>query len=165
MSVHLAVNDEDKGFIVLSSAFDGFEPLREWVETIVASRENKASIVRLNGELSEAIPYYEPIWVYDADKCNGFTHPSDCGIFSVYDSADDKILLDAFCYTPTFVQTIYKSMIEFATAMKDRPEFIEDWVIDSFNKDCSKYNEDDSAINEIFYNKVKSEKIEEFLNK
>ncbi len=99
MPVHFHKNGIDMGFIEFSSVYDCFEPLREWLETITTVGYDKASIVNLDCELWHAALYYEPIWFYDNEKYRSGLYPCDCGIFSVYDEAEDRFLLDAYCET------------------------------------------------------------------
>lgn len=163
MPVHFHKNGEDMGFIEFSNVYDCFEPLRDWLETIATIGQNKASAVNLNCERWHAVLYYEPIWFFDYETYKGSLHPKDCGIFSVYDEAEDRFLLDAYCDTRTFVRDVYKCIIDFAKAMKKKPEFIEDWVSNSWNHEWGELDDDDPRMQEIFMNKVKSPSIQKFI--
>ena len=56
-------------------------------------------------------------------------------------------------------------MVDFAEEMKEKPEFIEDWVADSWNHEWGELDDDDPRIKEIFINKIKSPAIEKYINK
>lgn len=163
MPVHFHKNGADMGFIVFSDVYDCFEPLREWLETIATIGYDKASVVNLDCERWHATLYYEPIWFYDYENYKGSIYPKNCGIFSIYDEAEDKFLLDAYCDTETFVRDVYKCIIDFAKAMKEKPEFIKDWVSQSWNQEWGDLDEDDPRMKEIFINKVKSPSIQEYI--
>ena len=165
MPLHFHKNGEDMGFIELSSVYDCFEPMREWLECIAENSHSKASIVNLDCEIWHAVLYYEPVWFYDQENYKGKLYPPHYGIFSVYDEADDKFIIDAFCDTETFVQDLDKCMVDFAEEMKEKPEFIEDWVADSWNHEWGELDDDDPRIKEIFINKIKSPAIEKYINK
>lgn len=47
--------------------------------------------------------------------------------------------------------------------MKEKPEFIEDWVSQSWNQEWGDLDEDDPRMKEIFINKVKSPSIQEYI--
>ena len=72
-------------------------------------------------------------------------------------------MLDAYCDTETFVRDVYKCITDFAKAMKEKPEFIEDWVSQSWNQEWGDLDEDDPRMKEIFINKVKSPSIQEYI--
>lgn len=162
MPVHFHKNGEDMGFIEFSFVYDCFVPLREWLETIATIGSDKAAVLNLDCERWHAALYYEPIWFYDYENYKGSVYPMNCGIFSVYDEAEDRFLLDAYCDTKTFVKDIYKCIMDFAKAMKEKPEFIEEWVSHSWNHEWAKYDDDDPRMKEIFINKVKSPSILEY---
>lgn len=164
MPLHFHKNGEDMGFFVLSYVYDCFEPMREWLECIAESSYRKASIVNLDCERWHAVLSYEPIWFYNYKNYKGKLYFPDYGIFSVYDEADDKFIIDAFCNKETFVRDLYKCMLDFAKEMKEKPEFIEDWVIDSWNHEWGELDDDDPRMKEIFINKVKSPVIEKYIN-
>lgn len=163
MPVHFHKNGMDMGFIEFSDVYDCFEPLREWLETIATIGYEKAAILNLDCERWHAVLYYEPIWFYDYENHKGSIYPTNCGIFSVYDEAEDIFLLDAYCDTETFVRDVYKCIIDFAKAMKEKPEFIEDWVSFNWRHDTGIPDDDDPRMNEFFMNKVKSPSIQKFI--
>ena len=138
--------------------------MREWLECIAESSHNKASIVNLDCERWHAVLYYEPVWFYGQENYKGKLYPPNYGIFSVYDEADDKFIIDAFCNTETFVRDLYRCMVDFAKEMKEKPEFIEDWIADSWNHEWGELDDGDPRMKEIFINKVKSPAIEKYIN-
>lgn len=164
MPVRFHKNGDYMGFLVFSYVYDCFVPLKEWLESIAEGSDTKASIVNLDCERFHGVLYYEPVWFYDYENYQGKKLcPPCCGIFSVYDEAEDRFILDAYCRTETFVGDIYKCLIDLAKSMKERPEFVDDWVWDSFNSDCSELIDDESLLQEVFINKIKSEKIRNYL--
>ena len=74
-------------------------------------------------------------------------------------------MLDAYCDTETFVRDVYKCIVDFAKEMKEKPEFIDDWVSDNWNHEWGELDDDDPRVNEIFINKVKSTKIQEYIRR
>lgn len=163
MPMHFHKNGIDMGYIALSDVYDSFVPLREWLETIATSSYEQASIINLDCEGFHAVLSYEPIWFYDENDINNATYPPDLGMFSVYSEADNDFILDALCETETFIREMYQCFINFAEAMKLRPEFIDDWVQQSFNEEWGELDNNIDAMNEIFLSKVKSKKIENYI--
>ena len=163
MPVHFYKNGQAMGSFNFSYVYDCFVPLREWLELIASIEHDKACAVNLDCEDYHLVLYYDPIWFFDFDSYKGKIFPPHCGIFSVYDEYKDSFILDAFCYTMTFVGDIYKCIIDFAKAMKKRPEFIDDWISTSFNHEWGEIDEEDPAMNQLFIKKVRSPKIQEYL--
>lgn len=164
LPVHFIKNGQDMGFFEFSDVYDCFGPLREWLETIAIVGFEKASVVNIDCERWHGVLYYEPIWFYyNYGNWKGDYYPPSYGIFSVYDEAEDKFILDAFCETVPFVSRIYKNILDFAKSMKEKPEFIEDWVMHNWNHEWGKYKDEDPRMKEIFTSKVKSESIVKFL--
>lgn len=162
LDVYFFKNEEEMGFVWFSDVYDSFEPLKEWLEDIATLGSSKASIVKLDCEDIDVVLSYEPIWFYDSNTRLCW---KNLGIFSVYDESKGCFILDAICETEKFVRDIYQSIIDYALEMREKPEFVDDWVCDSWTDDWTKFEEGDPGINEIFLSKVKSEHIEEFIKK
>lgn len=163
MSVHFMKNEVELGLIDLSNVYDSFGPLRDWLEGIAEIRGNKAIAVNLDCEDYHVALYYDPIWFFDYDLLSKGIHPEICGIFSIYDGEKDQFLFDAYCKTSDLVKGIYKSIIDYAKAMRENPDFIEHWVEGNWNHEWGSLDEDDPRMKDIFLNKMTSPKIEEYL--
>lgn len=164
MPVHFFKNEEEMEVIEFSYVFDSFTPLREWLEVIADRSSSNAAITNIDCEYTHLALYYEPIWFYnDDDDYPENCHPAYCGIFSVYDEASKTFIFDAYCNTETFIRDTYKCIIDFAKAMKNKSEFIDDWVAELWGSECAEFEDDDPELANFFYNKVKSQKIEDYI--
>ena len=161
---HIFINNEEKVFIDLSSTYEPFEDIIEWLENIVRHIfDFSPCSVNIYDEFYDTILYYEPIVFLTNELLTPYP-PNLCGLFYVYDGYKEKIVADALCDTKEFVGNFYQTIKHFAQeAMKDK-SFVEDWIMDAYNKECGFMDDDDPRIQEIFMNKVSSEKIESFLS-
>lgn len=167
IDMYFSINGEEKGYIRLSSCYEPFQDIKEWLEGIIQEEKRYAYGPRMVGIDCEgygAALYFEPM-VIIGNGWNGLD-PWRCentGIFYVYDGYDDKILADAFCERCQLVKVVYESIINYAKEMQDNPVFIEDWVWDAYNNEMEPYNEDSPELKDFFLNKVRSEFIEEYI--
>lgn len=164
MPIHFFKNEQEAGRdLYFSDVYDSFVPLREWLETIATIGHEKASIVNLDCEGQHISLYYEPVWHYDFENYKGKLCPPCCGIFSVYDSYEDRFILDAFCNTETFVRDVYKCIIDFAKAMKDSPKFVEEWDCFRWSNDHVSSENEETWKDAILLKKMKSPSIEAYI--
>lgn len=164
MPIHFFKNEQEAGRdLRFSDVYDCFIPLREWLETIAAIGHAKTSIVNLDCEGLHILLYYEPVWYYDFQNYKGKFFPPECGIFSVYDSYEDRFILDAFCNTETFVRDIYKCIIDFAKAMKEFSGFIEEWDCSKWNRNRASLDYEEPEADAILLKTMKSPSIEAFI--
>lgn len=154
----IQVNDEEANTLGLSSAFEPFQDMKEWLEDIVKNDKRcskKTSVLEIDCESYEAVIYYEP--VFEQKDIN-------TGIFYVYDTSEDKIWADAYCETSVFVKSVYKAIVDYAIEMAFTPDFVEEWVWDAYNSEMGPYDEDSPELKDFFLNKVRSGIIEDYID-
>lgn len=154
----IQVNDEEANTLGLSSAFEPFQNMKEWLEDIVKNDKRcskKTSVLEIDCESYEAVIYYEP--VFEKRDIN-------TGIFYVYDTSEDKIWADAYCETSVFVKSVYKAIVDYAIEMALTPDFVEEWVWDAYNSEMGPYDEDSPELKDFFLNKVRSGIVEEYID-
>lgn len=154
----IQVNDEEANTLGLSSAFEPFQDMKEWLEDIVKNDKRcskKTSVLEIDCESYEAVIYYEP--VFEQKDIN-------TGIFYVYDTSEDKIWADAYCETSVFVKSVYKPIVDYAIEMALTPDFVEEWVWDAYNSEMGPYDEDSPELKDFFLNKVRSGIVEEYID-
>lgn len=154
----IQVNDEEANTLGLSSAFEPFQNMKEWLEDIVNNDKRcskKTSVLEIDCEGYEAVIYYEP--VFEQKDIN-------TGIFYVYDTSEDKIWADAYCETSVFVKSVYKAIVDYAIEMAFTPDFVEEWVWDAYNSEMGPYDEDSPELKDFFLNKVRSGIVEEYID-
>lgn len=154
----IQVNYEEANTLSLSSAYEPFQDMKEWLEDIVNNIRGfskKPSMLEIDCESYDAVLYYEPVFE-QKDK--------DTGIFYVYDTADNKIWADAYCDTSVFIKSIYEAIINYAIEMALTPDFVEEWVWDAYNSEMGPYNEDSPELKDFFLTKVRSEIVEEYID-
>lgn len=154
----IQVNYEEANTLSLSSAYEPFQDMKEWLEDIVNNIRGfskKPSMLEIDCESYDAVLYFEPVFE-QKDK--------DTGIFYVYDTADNKIWADAYCDTSVFIKSIYEAIINYAIEMALTPDFVEEWVWDAYNSEMGPYNEDSPELKDFFLTKVRSEIVEEYID-
>ena len=161
------VNGEERDCVGLSSVYEPFEPLKKWLEGIVNRAETSECspcVVVIDCESYKVSLHFEPI-IFDWDDRDGKSlHPSYCGLFYVYDEAEDKIMAEGYCETAVFVRNVYLSIVQYAEEMKKKDSFVEEWVCDAYNSEICELDEHSEELKNFFLNRVKSEKIENYIN-
>lgn len=168
INMHVLVNDKEKDVVDLSSAYEPFESLKKWLEGIidrVETFEYSPCVAIIDCEHYKVSLHYEPT-IFNWNDWNGKgLHPSYCGLFYLYDEAEERIMADGYCETATFVRLVYLSTVQYAEEMKGKESFLNDWVFDAYNAEASEIDEHSEELNNFFMNKVKSEKIEHYINR
>ena len=163
MPVHFFKNEQEMGFVEFSDVYDSFKPFRQWLEILAEIGNSRASVTCLDCESSHTVLYYEPVWFYDREIYGVERCPADCGIFSVYDEAADRFILDAYCDTSLFVRDLYQSLMDFVSAMHKRPDFTEHWRMSDWNDNWEEDDEEETKSKEIFLSTLKSPIIEAYV--
>ena len=82
----------------------------------------------------------------------------------MYDGYEEKIVAEALCETKELVRQFYHTILSFAQEALKSKSFVEDWIMNAYNNECGKMEDDDPRIPNIFIKKVSSEIIESFLS-
>ena len=164
IDVHVLKNDEEVGIMEFSDVYDTFVDLMEWLEAI-AKNDNIACAVNMNCEDCHEVFGYEPVWFFDGKPDNSWgRHPRECGIFIWYQGWKEAFPLDAYCNTRQFIRDIYTCIMDFSKKMKDEPKFLDDWDCSNYLLEGMEYDEEDPRMKYLFYNRMKSEIIEDYLD-
>lgn len=158
-----------KNYISLSYVKEPFSCLIKWLEQIAEGQKEKhhiSSSIVLDTDYGEKQVFvYQPLWTYPYGINYNTVHPSSCGIFCVYDETENRMIFDAYCETSEFIRVFYKSLLQFARKTSTQQDFINAWIWDAYNDEVTNYEDDSPEQNALFYNKVHSEKVEEYLKR
>ena len=162
IDMHLCVNYKEKGLLTLSADTDeSFDKIKRWLEDIVTKGEG-ISWVTIDCDPELVTICFEPILYWG--EYYGHAHRDGyCGIFYVYDSALDKIIVDTLCTAEGLIKSFYNSIINYAKEMQQNDDFVEYWVWDAYNSEMHDYDEDSPELKDFFLKKMRSKIIEEYL--
>ena len=166
MNINWFKNGVKVGLTVFSDVYDGFMPLKEWLEEISTFKKDTAPSVRIDCEMGKLAFYFEPIWFCDDKEYEGtkLWH-RNCGIFYIYDELEDGYILDAYCDTGLFVRTIYGCLLNQAKEMQENPNFADDWIWSSFNSEVGQlyHKGDEDGLRNLMATKLTSPIVEKYL--
>lgn len=164
LDMHFIVNGEEKLKIPASYVYEPFEDIRDWLEQIVRNVfDFTPTGAKIYDESYDYLLYYEPFF-FHSDELLTKNPPHLDGLFYIYDSYEKKIVSEAVCETKTLVRVFYETILNFAKESSKREEFVDDWIIDAYNRDYAEFDDDDDpGVKEIFINKVTSAVVEKFL--
>lgn len=176
MDFDVYVNGEKKHSTYFSAAFDPFRELRVWMEDVVNDFKLCSSMaIEIEGRT--LIFHYENIKLCDVSVRRKFinedrekdeweftdadTHPT-IGVFCLYDSACDALPIICMCSAKQLVQSLYGSLLEYATG-EYKNKIPRDWYYMDLD-----YDDDDNEWKPLcdnwdFYNIIKSPLIEWFI--
>ena len=162
IDMHLYVNYKEKGLLKLSADTDEpFDKIKRWLEDIVTSGEG-ISWVTIDCDPELMTLCFEPILYWDG--YNGHAYRDGyCGIFYVYDSALNKIIVDTLCTAEGLIKSFYNSIINYAKEMQQNDDVIENWVLHEYNPEDLGLDEDSPRLKNYFLKDVRSDVIEEYL--
>ena len=163
INTYFLVNGEEKGYIELSSVYEPFTDIKEWLEDIVkkdSEHRHGISMVEIDCEKYGVALYYEPI-VMMGNTWNGLNPGQEwnTGIFYVFDGSTNTVWADAYCKTASLVKGIYESIINYAIKMHEVEEFVENWVWDEMDE----FEPNSPKLKDFFLNKVRSTIVEEYI--
>ena len=162
IDMHLCVNYKEKALLTLSADTDEpFDKIKRWLEDIVTNREG-ASVVTIDCDPELVTICFEPILYWG--EYNGHAHRDGyCGIFYVYDSALNKIIVDTVCCAGDLVKAFYTSIMNYAKEMQQNDDGIENWVLHEICAEDEGLEEDSPELKKYFLKDVSSDVIEEYL--
>lgn len=124
----------------LSNVVEPFVPFVKWLKSILENRYTGASVLKVDSEMCPSysfILYFEPILFCEDWNTDTEPHPSNCGIFYIYDNDKQAIVCDAYCEINDFVRQKFIELKHYAKAMKREPTFVEHWVEGAYNEEWS----------------------------
>ena len=156
------VNGKEVTVLDTSCVYEPFMPLRSWLEFLITDWFETNASITLDLESNRVTLSYEPI-LHPGDFSDNNPYPRNCGIFTIYDSWTDKMVLTAYCDNLEFVSMFYHTLLRYAIANAYNKEFVEDWIDDAYNSKVSEL-ETDEEHSQFFIDLVKSPLIEDFYN-
>lgn len=156
------VNGKEVTVLDTSCVYEPFLPLRCWLEFLITDWFETNASITLDLESNRVTLSYEPI-LHPGDFSDNKPYPRNCGIFTIYDSWTDKMVLTAYCDNLEFVSMFYHTLLRYAVANAYNKEFVEGWIDDAYNSKVSEL-ETDEEHSQFFIDLVKSPLIEDFYN-
>ena len=156
------VNGKEVTVLDTSCVYEPFMPLRCWLEFLITDWFETNASITLDLESNRVTLSYEPI-LHPGDFSDNNPYPRNCGIFTIYDSWTDKMVLTAYCDNLEFVSMFYHTLLRYAVANAYNKEFVEGWIDDAYNSKVSEL-ETDEEHSQFFIDLVTSPLIEDFYN-
>lgn len=162
IDMHLSVNYKEKGLLTPSADTDEpFDKIKRWLEDIVTSGAG-ISWVTIDCDPELVTLCFEPILYWDG--YNGHAYRDGySGIFYVYDSALNKIIVDTLCTAEGLVKSFYNSIINYAKEMQQNDDVIENWVLHEISAEDEGLEEDSPELKKYFLKGFRSDIIETYL--
>lgn len=160
--MHLCVNYKEKCVITLSADTDEpFERIIRWLENIITSSYG-VGLTRMDCDPNLVTFHFDPI-LFWGDYHGHAYRDGYCGLFYVYDTDVDKIVIDTLCDLKGLVKSIYHSIVKYLMEMQQNEDFIDNWVLQQYDLESEGLEEDSPELKELALKKVRSEIIEDYL--
>jgi hypothetical protein len=65
----------------------------------------------------------------ESEECKRPIHPTDCGLFTVYDTYSQQFIVEAFCQTEELVKSLYTSLTDFIKKVISDKDLEEQWDV------------------------------------
>lgn len=163
MDLYFYINDgEEQGFSI-SNVYNPFQDIKEWLEHIVKHRfDFIPSAVNIDCESCNVVMYYEPLF-YTSDE-QLFGKPLMNGLFYIYDSLGEEIMLSAYYNTKELVRLLYTTIRDHAKGLLEHryEDWMDDWILPEADKE-KHYKDEEEKIQDIFNRLFISDIIEKYL--
>lgn len=130
LPVKFNLDNKESESIEFSDAYDPIPELIQWLEFIIKNRWSGGSYITIDCESYKVIFSYEVMVVPEVEECKRYVHPSDCGLFSVYDTYHQQFIVEAFCETDEFIKSLHASLIGFVNEAVNNQDWEEHWSTD-----------------------------------
>ena len=162
INMHICVNYKEKGLMTLSVDTDEpFDKIKSWLEHI-STNPMGVSVVTIDCDPNHATIYFEPI-LYWGDYNGHAYRDGNCGLFYVYDTDVDKIIVETVCCAEDLVMSFYTSIINYAKDMQQHDDVIKNWVLHEISAEDEGLEEDSPELKKYFLKDCRSDTIEEYL--
>ena len=130
LPVKFHVGSKESESIEFSDVYDPIPEMIQWLGYLIKNRWTGGSYITIDCESYKTIFSYEVMVVPEDEECKRRIHPTDCGLFTVYDTYHQQFVVEAFCETDELVKSLYTSLINFVEkAINDR-DLEEHWDMD-----------------------------------
>lgn len=162
------VNEIEKCSFPLSCVFDPFQDFKHWMEDIVKDDKMLSEFV-IDAEGRSILFHYEHLELaqvgyrqkdYNLDRkdadweCFDANSEADKGLFFIYDTDDDlKMPVVCYCRTKDFLQSLYNSLMYYASRSISAKRIADEWYIDN-------YDAEEKHDQWYLYNQIKSPLVE-----
>ena len=162
IDMHLSVNYKEKGLLTLSVDTDEpFDKIIKWLENIATSGSG-VSVVTIDCDPNLVTISFEPI-IYWGDYHGHAHRDGSCGIFYVYDTDVNKIVVETVCCAEDLVKSFYNSIQSYAKEMQQNDDVIENWVLHEISAEDEGLEEDSPELKKYFLKDVWSDVVKEYL--
>ncbi len=124
------ISSKETEYIEFSYVYDPIPELIQWLEYIVKNRWSGGSYIAIDCEGYDTIFCYEVMVAPESEECKRPIHPTDCGLFTVYDTYSQQFIVEAFCQTEELVKSLYTSLTEFIKKVISDKDLEEQWDVD-----------------------------------
>lgn len=162
IDMHLSVNYKEKGLLTLSVDTDeSFDKIIKWLENIATSGSG-VSVVTIDCDPNLVSISFEPI-LYWGDYHGHAHRDGSCGLFYVYDTDVNKIIVESVCCAKDLVKSFYNSIQSYAKVMQQNDAVIENWVLHEISAEDEWLEENSPELKKYFLKDVRSDVVEEYL--
>ena len=130
LPVKFNVSGKESESIEFSDVYDPIPELFQWLEHLVKNRWTGGSYITIDCELYKTVFCYEVMVLPENEECKRHIHPTDCGLFTVYDTYHQQFIVEAFCETEKLVKSLYASLINFVEKVINDTDLEEHWEVD-----------------------------------
>ena len=130
LPVKFNIDNKESEEIEFSYVYDPIPELIQWLEYIVKNRWTGGSYITIDCERYNTIFCYEVMVEPESEECKRPIHPTDCGLFTVYDTYSQQFIVEAFCQTDELVKSLYTSLTDFIKKVINNKDFEEHWDVD-----------------------------------
>lgn len=162
IDMHVKINGGEKLVINTSDVYDPFVPLRQWLEYLTRGWCETAASVMIDCEGYKVIFSYQPLFCPEISEAKKDIYPRNCGIFSIYNTLTEQTAVTAYCDTLKFIESFYRSLVNYAEENAHDPAFAEEW---DFGNEIMQSADDDQIRTDMFIAKIKSSTIEDFITR
>ena len=128
LPIKFNVNDKESESIEFSDVYDPIPELVQWLEHLIKNRWTGGSYITIDCESYKTIFCYEVMVVPEDNECKKrHIHPTDCGLFTVYDTYHQQFIVEAFCETDELINSLYTSLIDFVKNAINNKNLEEHW--------------------------------------
>jgi hypothetical protein len=130
LPVKFNISNKESEDIEFSVVYDPIPELIQWLEYIVKNRWSGGSYITIDCERYNTIFSYEVMVEPELEECKRPIHPTNCGLFTVYDTYSQQFIVEAFCQTEELVKSLYTSLTEFIKKVISDKDLEEQWDVD-----------------------------------
>lgn len=130
LPVKFNIGGKESESIEFSDAYDPIPEMVQWLDTINKNRWTGGSYITIDCEFYKVVFSYEVMVLPEDEECKRTIHPSDCGLFTVYDTYHQQFIVEVFCETDEFVKALQTFLYGFINEVLNNNDWEEHWDTD-----------------------------------